>query len=52
MKKIKNFRVKRCLEDGEGSYGSYNTFSDLVLGLFKDLIVNAMEIRGISLILC
>ena len=30
VKKIENFRVKRCLEDGEGIYGSYNTFSRLV----------------------
>ena len=26
VKKIEDFRVKRCLEDGEGSYDSYNTF--------------------------
>ena len=52
MKKIENFRMKRCLEDGEGSYGSYTICSGLVLGLFKDLIINDMEIRGISLIPC
>ena len=50
VNKIEKFRVKRCLEDGEGGYGSYNTFSGLVLGLFENLVINAMEIRGISLI--
>ena len=40
--------MKRCLEDGVGGYGSYNTFSGLVSCLFKDLIINEMEIRGMN----
>ena len=48
MKKIENFRVKKCLEDGVGSYGSYNTFSGLNSGLSRILIINDMEIRGLN----
>ena len=40
--------MKRCLEDGVGSYGSYNTFSGLVSCLFNGLIINGMEIRGMN----
>ena len=39
VKKIENFKVKRCLENGVGSYGSYNTFSELVSCLFNDLFI-------------
>ena len=48
VKKIENFRVKRCLKDGVGSYGSYTTFLGLASGLFNDLIINGMEIRGMN----
>ena len=40
--------MKRCLEDGVGSYGSYNTFLGLVSCLFNGLIINGMEIRGMN----
>ena len=35
MKKVEKFRMKRCLEEGEGSYGSYNIISGLVLSLLR-----------------
>ena len=29
VKKVEKFRMKRCLEEGEGSYGSYSIISGL-----------------------
>ena len=50
VKKIEKFRIKRCLEEGEGSYGSYKTFRYWSHAFFKDLLGNDMEACGISLI--